>query len=156
MTNIHIDDKKTFTSNLFIKDTFDDYMLVEASFTTFNTYTIDGRIQKKFYTQEEYEEKGSPELSKWSDVKKLCFEMIKGNKTPLKFKVVLKMSKDKTSDIVNAAAGTLTEDDVAGLMLNIKFENDSMDCITAATLKIFSMDKSVEEAFDRYVEKMLG
>ena len=56
MVNIHIEDKKTFTSNLFIKNTFDDYLLVEAAITTFNTYTIDGRIQKKFYSDKEYEE----------------------------------------------------------------------------------------------------
>ena len=155
MINIHIEDKKTFTSNLFIKNTFDEYLLVEAAITTFNTYTIDGRIQRKFYTEEEYEELGSPQLSRWGDMKKICFEMIKGNKTPLKFKIVLKLSEENTRDIVNKAGGTLTENDVQGLLLNIRYENDSMDCITAATLKLFSMDKSVEEEFDRYMGKML-
>lgn len=155
MVNIHIEDKKTFTSNLFIKDAFDDYLLVEAAITTFNTYTIDGRIQKKFYTDEEYGLLGSPLLSRWGDMKKICFEMIKGNKTPLKFKIVLKLSEEKTRDIVSKAGGSLTENDIQGLLLNIRYENDSMDCITAATLKIFSMDKSVEEEFDRYMNKML-
>lgn len=155
MVNIHIEDKKTFTSNLFIKDAFDDYLLVEAAITTFNTYTIDGRIQKKFYTDEEYGLLGSPLLSGWGDMKKICFEMIKGNKTPLKFKIVLKLSEEKTRDIVSKAGGSLTENDIQGLLLNIRYENDSMDCITAATLKIFSMDKSVEEEFDRYMNKML-
>lgn len=155
MVNIHIEDKKTFTSNLFIKDAFDDYLLVEAAITTFNTYTIDGRIQKKFYTDEEYGLLGSPLLSRWGDMKKICFEMIKGNKTPLKFKIVLKLSEEKTRDIVSKAGGSLTENDIQGLLLNIRYENDSMDCITATTLKIFSMDKSVEEEFDRYMNKML-
>lgn len=156
MINIHIEDKKTFTSNLFIKNTFDDYFLVEAAITTFNTYTIDGRIQRKFYSDDEYEELGSPQLSKWGDMRKICFEMIKGNKTPLKFKIVLKLSEEKTWDIVSKAGGTLTEDDVQGLLLNIRYENDSMDCITAAALKIFSMDKSVEEEFDTYMDKVLA
>lgn len=156
MVNIHIEDKRTFTSNLFIKNTFDDYFLVEAAITTFNTYTIDGRIQRKFYSDDEYEELGSPQLSKWGDMRKICFEMIKGNKTPLKFKIVLKLSEEKTWDIVSKAGGTLTEDDVQGLLLNIRYENDNMDCITAAALKIFSMDKSVEEEFDRYINKVLA
>lgn len=156
MVNIHIEEKKAFTSNLFIKNTFDDYFLVEASITTFNTYTIDGRIQKKFYTDKEYEELGSPMLSKWGDMKKICFEMIKGNKTPVKFKIVLKLSEERTSDIVSSAGGTLTQQDVQGLLLNVRYENDSMDCVTAASLKLFSMDKSVEEEFDRYMGKVLA
>ena len=156
MVNIHIEDKKSFTSNLFIRSAFDDFLLVEASITTFNTYTIDGRIQKKFYTDEEYDLLGSPKLSKWGDMKKLCFEMIKGNKTPLKFKIVLKLSEEKTGQIVSRAGGALTESDVQGLLLNVRYENDSMDCITGAALKIFSMDKSVEEEFDRFMEKYLS
>ena len=156
MVNIHIEDKKTFTSNLFIKNTFDDYLLVEAAITTFNTYTIDGRIQKKFYSDKEYEDLGSPLLSSWGDMKNICFEMIKGSRTPLKFKIVLKLPEEKTGDIVSKAGGTLTVNDVQGLLLNIRYENDSMDCITAATLKLFSMDKSVEEELDRYMDKMLS
>ena len=73
MVNIHIEDKKNFTSNLFVKETFDEFYLVEASVTTFNTFTIDGRIQKGFYTDEEYDNMGSPQLSMWKDVKRFCF-----------------------------------------------------------------------------------
>ena len=89
-------------------------------------------------------------------MKKICFEMIKGSRTPLKFKIVLKLPEEKTGDIVSKAGGTLTVNDVQGLLLNIRYENDSMDCITAATLKLFSMDKSVEEELDRYMDKMLS
>lgn len=156
MVNIHIEDKKAFTSNLFIKNTFDDYLLVEASITTFNTYTIDGRIQRKFYSDEEYEELGSPRFSRWGDMRKICFEMIKGSRTPIKFKIVLKLPLEKTEAIVKKGGTALTENDVEGLLLNIRYENDSMDCITATTLKIFSMDKSVEEEFDRYINKVLA
>lgn len=155
MVNIHIEDKKAFTSKLFIKNDFDDYLLVEAYITTFNTYTIDGRIQKKFYTDEEYETMGRPELSRWGDMKKICFEMIKGNKTPIKFKIILKLPEEKAEGIVKESGGTLTAEDVQGLILNIKYENDSMDCVTATSLKLFSLDKSVEECFDRYMERLL-
>lgn len=155
MVNIHIEDKKSFTSNLFIKDAFDDYLLVEAAITTFNTYTIDGRIQKRFYTDEEYELLGKPQFSRWGDMKKICFNMIKGSKTPLKFKIVLKLSEEKTKYIADKSGGTLTENDIQGLLLNIRYDNDSMDCVTAVALKLFSMDKSVEEEFDGYMEKVL-
>ena len=155
MINIHIEDKKVFTSKLFIKEAFDGFLLTEASITTFNTYNIDGRIQKKFYTEQEYEALGNPEFSKWCDMKRLCFEMIKGNKTPLKFKIVLKLSEDQVGEIVAKTQTSLTASDVQGLFINVRYENDSIDCITATSLKIFSMDKSLEEAFDKYMEKFL-
>lgn len=155
MINIHIEDKKAFTSGLFIKEVFDGFLLTEASITTFNTYSIDGRIQKKFYTEQEYETLGSPEFSKWCDMKKLCFEMIKGSKTPLKFKIVLKLSETRVEDIIRKTETMLTASDVQGLFVNIRYENDSIDCITATSLKIFSMDKSLEEAFDEYMGKFL-
>lgn len=155
MVNMHIEDKKNFTSNLFVKETFDEFYLVEASVTTFNTFTIDGRIQKGFYTDEEYDNMGSPQLSMWKDVKRFCFEIIKGNKMPIKFKIILKAGKNLTEDIVEKSGGTIIPGDVQGLLLNIRFENGSIDCITGTTLNIFSLDKSVEEGFDKYVEKWL-
>ena len=155
MINIHIEDKKKFTSKLFLKEDFDDFFVTEVSITTFNTYSIDGRLQKKFYTEEEYEAMGKPEFSKWRDIKKLCFEMIRGNKTPLKFKIVLKLSDTQAESIVQRADTSLTADDVQGMFINVRFENDSMDCITATSLKIFSMDKSLEEVFDRFASNLL-
>ena len=155
MLNIHIEDKKKFTSKLFIKEDFDDFMLIEAAITTSNAYSIDGRIQKKFYTDEEYEALGKPEFSRWRNMKKLCFEMIKGNKTPVKFKIVLKLAESQLEKIMDNTDTMLTSDDIQGMFVNIRYENDSIDCITATSLKIFSMDKSIEEAFDKYMEKFL-
>ncbi|MFQ9933604.1 MAG: DUF5721 family protein [Lachnospiraceae bacterium] len=155
MINIHIKDKKGFTSKLFLKEDFDSFFVTEASVTTFNTYTIDGRIQKRFYTNEEYENLGKPEFSRWKDIRKLCFDMIKGSKTPIRFKIVLKLPEDLTLSILESTDTLVAAGDISGLFLNIRFENESMDCITGTSLKVFSMDKSLEEAFDRYMEKDL-
>ena len=74
---------------------------------------------------------------------------------PIKFKIILKAGKNLTEDIVEKSGGTIIPGDVQGLLLNIRFENGSIDCITGTTLNIFSLDKSVEEGFDKYVEKWL-
>ena len=153
MKSFHIEDKKTFTQKLFLKEEYDEWWMTETEITTFNTYTIDGRINKKFYSGEEYIGLGEPEFSRWKDVRKLCFEMIKGNKTPTKFKIVLKAPENLTEKMVNEAEGSLKINDIQGLFINIRFENESMDIITATSLNIFSMDKSVEESFDKYIER---
>lgn len=155
MINIHIEDKKTFTKKLFIGNDFDELLLVEACIITDNTYNIDGRIQKKFYTKEEYEILEEKEFSKWAKIKKLCFEMIKGTKLPLKFKIVLKLPKRYVESILGRVETSFMSEDILGLAINIKYENDSMDIVTATSLKLFSMDKTVEDEFDKYVSKEL-
>ena len=44
---------KSFMNSLLVGDTFDKFLLEEASITTFNTFTIDGHIQKDFYSEDE-------------------------------------------------------------------------------------------------------
>ena len=112
MINIHIKDKKGFTSKLFLKEDFDSFFVTEASVTTFNTYTIDGRIQKRFYTNEEYENLGKPEFSRWKDIRKLCFDMIKGSKTPIRFKIVLKLPEDLTLSILESTDTLVAAGDI--------------------------------------------
>ena len=44
---------RTFMSNLLIKDTFDRLLLSEAVISTAHTYTINGEINKSFFSEEE-------------------------------------------------------------------------------------------------------
>ena len=45
-------------SHLLLMETFDPFLLIEGEITTFNTFKIDGLIQKHFYTSEELEQMG--------------------------------------------------------------------------------------------------
>ena len=45
MLALKITDIRDFTNKLFIGEVFDKFCLSEASITTFNTFTIDGRLQ---------------------------------------------------------------------------------------------------------------
>jgi len=55
MIALQIADIKTFMKKLLLSQTFDRFLLLEGSITTFNTFHIDGRLQKSYYTQEEQE-----------------------------------------------------------------------------------------------------
>ena len=48
MIALSIIDVKDFMNKLLIGEVFDRFFLVEASVTTFNTFTIDGRLQQDF------------------------------------------------------------------------------------------------------------
>ena len=49
MLALKITDIRDFTNKLFIGEVFDKFCLSEAVITTFNTFTIDGRLQKDFF-----------------------------------------------------------------------------------------------------------
>ena len=47
----------------------------------------------------------------------------------------------------------LSIQDVGGLYLNLVYENDVLNCITGTYLNIFTMDKSLEKAWDKKIRK---
>ena len=55
MVALRIEDMKVFTKKLFIGETFDRFLVREASIVTFNSFTIDGRVRQGYYSEEELE-----------------------------------------------------------------------------------------------------
>ena len=55
MLALQITEVKPFMNKLFLGDTFDGFQLSEAVFVTFNTFHIDGSLQKEYYSSEELE-----------------------------------------------------------------------------------------------------
>ena len=53
MLALRILDLKDFTGKLFIGEMFQHFSFVEASFTTFVTYTLDGQLHKEFFDSEQ-------------------------------------------------------------------------------------------------------
>ena len=49
MLALKISDVKDFMNKLLIGEVFDHFSLVEASVTTFNTFTIDGKLHHDFF-----------------------------------------------------------------------------------------------------------
>ena len=88
MISLQIKVTKNMMNALLASECFDTFLLEEAAVTTFNTFHIDGRVVKDFYTAEELSEI-SFEFSLWKDIRPFCFQLIKGKKTPVSFKVVL-------------------------------------------------------------------
>lgn len=153
MDCIQIREVKKFMAKLLMKTDFDHYLLSEAEIVTGNIYTIDGHVQKKFYSNEEYENLGCPVMTEWGKIRPLCFEIIKGNKTPVRFKIVLRLNDKDTEVFAGEHQIGLSKTDIGGLYLNIVYENDMLSCVTGTALNIFTMDKSLEKAWDHRIKK---
>ena len=81
---------KICMSHLLLLETFDRFLFIEGKITTFNTFEIDGFLQKDFFDT-------PPEsaYSRWKDVRDFCFRLIKGKRTPLSFKIVLSLPPEQ-------------------------------------------------------------
>lgn len=156
MISLSITDIKTFMSHLLIKDTFDDFLLSEAVISTSNTFTINGQINKSFYTDEELACLDDTTYSDWAKLKPFSFSLIKGSKVPSHLKVVFLLSQKDTLKLISNSSVNFDPADVKGLFLNIKYSDGSLSIVTGTSLGVFTLDKTLEHNFDSYVKSFLS
>ena len=156
MTQFEIEPVKDFMSQLLIGNILDAFYVKEVNLTTFNTFTIDGHMQRNFFTAEEWEEAGKPIYATWQQLKPICYQLIKGKKTPLNFRIIFAASKQMIIQCLEKSHVNLTPEHVNGLFLHITYENEQLLCTTGISLDIFTMDKTLEHYWDDSITKYLN
>ncbi len=159
MISIQIADIKLFMNKLFLSEYFDAFLLSEANFVTFNTFHIDGILQHAYYSGEELKESGMGEqsFSLWKQIRPFALSLIKGTHTPLEFKIIFRLSDSNVEKLLRQTGITaFSPADVDGLFLNLNFSRGDLYCISGTSLTLFSMDKTVEHAWDDAVKKYLN
>ena len=126
------------------------FYFVEGSFTTFITQTLDGTLHKDFYDNDSRPEQT---YCYWEDVRPQCYSIIRGKRTPLRFQIVFQLSAQNTAKLLQQSGLSLKPEDIHGLYLNCQFQNGTMTCTTGASLRIFSLDKSLDHIWDGMVKK---
>lgn len=140
---------KDFMSQLLLKDTFDSFCFIEGEIVTFNTFTIDGFIHKDFFdTDAEL-----PKYSYWKNIREHCFALIRGKRTPLSFRFVFSLSPKNIARLIEQNGLSLDPGQVQGLYLNIRYDGSSLACVTGSSFKTFTMDRTLEHAWDEMVKK---
>ncbi len=155
MVALKMEDLKACTSHLFVKETFDGWLVRDASVVTFNSFTIDGHIRQGYYTKEELEENQIGDLSAWRVIRPICFSLIKGKKLPESFQITLQLAPGMVERFLRSAGLGVFEGQVAGLYLYFRYEDHVLRCVTGTSLKIFTMDKQIDHEWDGYVKRCL-
>jgi len=140
-------DTKACMSHLLLKDTFDSLSLIEGEITTYNKFTIDGHIHKDFY-----EEAPAREYSLWSDLRSHCLSIIKGKRTPLGFKFILSLGREDIIGFLEQGGLHYRPEEIQGLYMNLRYDGTHLTCVTGTSMHTFTMDKSLDEAWDRWVQ----
>ena len=150
-----IKELKNFMSRLLGGSVFDIFLLTEASITTCNTFFIDGHINKDFFADDLNDENILPpyEFSMWQDMRSLCFDLIKGKRTPLGFKIVLHLKPELAESLLNDHESAVSLNDLKAFVLNIKYDGSELTCITATAFHTFIPDKTPDQIWDEYMIK---
>lgn len=155
MVALQISDIKAFTKKLFLGETFDWFLVKEATIVTFNTFTIDGAVRHGYYSDEELEAGRIEQYSAWKVLRPFCFSLIKGNKLPESFSIILRLPPDQTERFLKERCASWTPEQVGGLYLNIRYEDHVLNCITGVALNQFTMDKTLEREWDDMLRAFL-
>lgn len=151
-------DTKKCMNELLLQHAFDSFLFLEGDITTFNTYHIDGRLKKEFYRQQTNEEITIPEreYALWKEQREFCFSIIKGKRTPLNFRFIFSLSAPNIAKLLEQEQLSFTSSDVQGLYLNFKYDGTVLTCTTGTSMNIFTLDKSLETAWDKMVQRIFA
>lgn len=157
MIAIKISNKKEFMSKLLASELFDSFLVESISIDTFNSFHIDGRIHKDFYKNNAgyVDDSHIQDNSSWAELRAVCYDLIKGKRTPLAFKMVFFCDDSMKENVIKAADAGIDPAQVT-LGLNIKFANGIIMITTGCAYSIFTLDKTIEKAWDSYIPSFLS
>lgn len=158
MIALQISSLKQFMNAFLASDTFDIFLLEQASVSTYNTFDIDGRQNKSFYSSEEWEDANIRpyEFSRWKDMRGLCFDLIKGKHTPTSFKFVLQLCPEYIEGILKNEDTLLKSDDIKALIITLKYDGNRLLLVTGTALRTFIPDKSLDQYWDNAIRRFLS
>lgn len=157
MLALQITSLKILMNQLLTGDTFDLFLLEEAVISTANTYTIDGHINVDFFPFQERESDCLPyEFQSWSELKGLCFHLIKGKHTPLFFKFVFHLKPEKAVALLKQQNSTTDIDALKAMVLNIRYDGSKAILTTGTSYHTFVMNKEADQIWDKAITKYLS
>ena len=149
---------RDFMNKLLLTPVFDDFLVSESTITTFTTFTIEGQLRREFYAPDEFPEGMDPESSQvtWAMIRPFCLQIFKGKRLPLSFRIVLQLSAAKTAVLLEENDLNIAPEDIFGLFLNIQYRGGTLTLTTGSSLRVFSMDRSLDQAWDRSLKEFLA
>lgn len=143
-------------NTLLTGDLFDSFLLEEASVTTAVTTVIDGRLNKDFFSAEEWENRTEPyEFTTWHEMRSLCFQLIKGKRTPLRFRFVLQLFPKAAEAILQKGGRSDLSNLLKAFVLTIRYDGEKALLCTGVSFTTFVADKEADKLWDAALKQYL-
>ena len=148
MLALKITDTKAFMTKLLAGDTFDTFLFSEGSVTTFTTFLIDGTWHPEYFGE-------GDQIMTWRMIRPVLYNIIKGKHTPIHMRIVLKLADYNAEKLLKSSGLSLTKEQIDGLFLNLTYAKDEASITTGTSLRIFTLDKSLDRVWDDMVSRFL-
>ena len=150
MLAVRIADTRDFMKKLLTQDLFDTFLFSEGSVTTFTTFAIDGTWHPDYFEDQKVD------ALTWGLMRPVFFDLIKGKHTPVSFRIVLRLSDSNTESLLASSGLSMDASQIAGLFLNLNYQNNTVTCTTGTSLRIFTLDKTLDRIWDDMVMKFFS
>ncbi len=155
MRSFQIQNQNAFMTKLLLRDTFDAFLLSEATITTYATFQVDGVFHPEYFKEEEKSAEQESGYSSWKRVKPFFYALTKGNHPPLHFRIVLRLSGQAAAKLASQNGVTIPKEQIDGIFLNLSFDGRNLMCTSGTSIKVFTTDRSLEQSWDDSLERFL-
>lgn len=142
-----------FTSLLFAGESFDRFLLHDASFETVFTTIVEGKKNAAFFSEEEREKELEEGYIRWSLIRPSAYKLLQGKRLPVSFKVILLTAPSATKSMVDKSG--FSGCPVSSLSISAVYREEKLLLRTGVSYSGFSMDRSLEKYWDESVLKFL-
>ena len=152
MLSLQISDIRQFMTSLLSLETFDHFLLVEATVKMSVTHRIDGRINKEFYESDPAPEQ---DYISWGNVRDYVFSVIRGKQLPLSMKIILALPQPTIQALLTQNGLSERIRDIEGMYLNILYTPANLVLTTGISDKGFSLDRLADSILEESVRGFL-
>lgn len=158
MIALQLTDIKNFMNQFLRNEIFDHFLMPEAVITQDISLSIDGHLKKDYFSREELEEQNLKvgDCLPYAGIRPTLYQLIRGKKTPSYFKIVLMLSPENMEKTLSVSDSGLTANDVAGMFLNVTYQNGSLTLTTGISYKTFTTDQTLNREWDKMIQKFLA
>lgn len=155
MIALRLPDLRLTASKLFANEDFDSFLVSEISLSTMCAFQIDGHIPEDYYSSEEKETLTDPKWISWKQLRPLVYQLIRGSRLPGQFKIVFRLAGYNVEKFLKQTGLPYQPDQIGGLFLNIRYNNQRLNAYTGTSLNAFSLTKDLDPEWDRMVKSFL-
>ncbi|MDO4478643.1 MAG: DUF5721 family protein [Lachnospiraceae bacterium] len=162
MIAYYIHETRAFMAALLTGTAFDRFLFREGQVTTFCTYTIDGTFHAAYMDASDENESADGDKSSsahpadgsftpWPLLRPHIFDMIKGKRTPLSFKMVFQITPEDMQKLMTGHGLEARIPDLHALFLNIRYDGRRVMITTGSAQRQFPADKAIDQMWDQSV-----
>ena len=156
MVSYNVIEVRKCMNELLLKNTFDFFLLQEATINTFASFNIDGHRLDDFFSDVELDKMDERDsLMPYEMFRDWCYNIVKGKKAPLSFQIIFALPCDIVEQIAMANELSVAASDMH-LVAIFRFVDGNLTITTGTSMKEFSLDKSLEHAFDKWMFDFLN